>query len=105
MLVVLGLFAGHPEGFLVLAAGVGDVDRQVRVVAAVALELGGEGYFTGLSQPRQDDGAGEAGCSDDFFHGGCPFDRWGESLDLLADSNLNGRINASKCHGAGVGAR
>lgn len=69
MSVILGLLAGHPEGFLVLASGVGDVDRQIRIIAAVVLELSGQGHFTGLDQSWQGNGAGEAGCSDNFFHG------------------------------------
>src|SRR3989344_582480 len=86
--VVLGLFAGDPEGFLVLAVGVGNIDRQVRAVAAVVLELGGQCHFAGLGQPRQGNGAGEAGCSNDLFHDDVLVERCGESLDLLADSNL-----------------
>src|SRR5450830_359324 len=86
--VVLGLLAGDPKGFLVLAVGVGDVNRQVRTVAAVVLELGGQGHFAGLGQPRQGNGAGEASCCNDFFHEDVLVERGGESLDLLADSNL-----------------
>jgi len=60
VLVIFRFASGHPEGALVGAALVGDIDHQIGAGAAVVFHLGGKGNGLGRHSRRRGNCGGES---------------------------------------------